>query len=142
MEPVRYDQYPMTLLYVDDDLGLREAIGKKLSGQYPLLRLIFVESSAEFHMIVAVHQPDIYIVNLDMPYANWFTLSQEITKRHKEGYIIGISSCISSEVASRCLKTCIKHYVVKPVNLDIIFFKINNMMKSIISPQQDATLAL
>lgn len=123
----------MTILCVDHNATNRELMREMLSKNYSSHQIFFAESYSEALKTVKEHQPDIFVVDLNMPSLDWDGISLEISMLDKHNETIAMSDRQTSESIQRYLKSGIKNHISKPINFDNLIYILDYTMERIFS---------
>jgi response regulator RpfG family c-di-GMP phosphodiesterase len=122
-----------TLLYVDDDLASRQTLGLMLMRNYPQLRVVSAENGFDALVKMQAHKPEIFIVDLQMPFMDGRGVIEEIKQAEWRHEIIVVSACSDSETIGHFLKSGVSSYVTKPVNFKFLCRNINSVIENMLS---------
>ncbi len=119
------------LLVVDDDIEIIEILKSRLSREGYSVAVAF--SGEEALEQLKLIDPDVILLDLNLPGLNGFDVLKEIREKHDDKWRPVIIVSAKSELES--LKTCYKleadHYLTKPCNIDDILRGITTMLSLI-----------
>jgi DNA-binding NtrC family response regulator len=122
-----------TLLYVDDDLASRQTLGLMLMRNYPQLKVVSADNGFDALVKMQAHKPEIFIVDLQMPFLDGRGFIEEIKQAEWRHEIIVVSACSDSETIGNFMKSGVSCYVTKPVNFKFLCRNINSAIENLLS---------
>jgi DNA-binding response OmpR family regulator len=126
-----YDISRKTVLCVVEDLDTCLRLDRMMFRHYPNQKLICTRNCIDALVSIKNCKPDIFIIDMNLPFFDWVLLSGEILSLDKGSDTIGLSDRVNNELAERCRNAGIKNYLTKPINFEILFSKIDAMMEEI-----------
>ncbi|MBJ6751373.1 response regulator [Geomonas anaerohicana] len=121
----------MTVLYVDDDIEVSNMFGHMFRINYPRHKIIHADNGFDALVKTRQFSPDLFIVNVSMPYVSGIQLAEEIVR---EGYlapIVFLSAYDDSETIRMCKSTGCAGYFRKPIDFPSLFYELDNTMVEI-----------
>lgn len=119
------------ILVVDDDKEIVEILNSRLCREGYIVTVAFSGEEALGKFKLA--DPDVILLDLNLPGLNGFDVLREIREKHIDRWRPVIIVSAKSELES--LKTCYKleadHYLTKPCNIDDILRGITTMLSLI-----------
>lgn len=107
-----------TLLYVEDNLGLKEKASHLFKKLFP--RVIEAKDGQEGLELFKTHRPDFVITDIQMPHLNGIQMAQEIRKIDNDTKIIITSAFDEKEYLLQSIEIKVDGYLVKPIQVDKI----------------------
>lgn len=121
----------MTILYVDDDPDIVQMVCSRLSNNYPTQEIVFAENAFDALIQMREDEPDIFILDLYMPFIGGLRLAEAILSRGTEYPILFLSVCADEDTIRKCFDVGAVHYLRKPIDFDLLFYKLDNLMVEI-----------
>jgi DNA-binding NarL/FixJ family response regulator len=105
---------PTTRVIVgDDSWHYAEALGASLRLEPDIDVVAIAYSAEELLELVAAHDPDVALVDLDLPKMGGVAACQSLRDTHPNVAIVVVTQLIDPELARRCLASGARAYVVK-----------------------------
>lgn len=124
----------ITILYVEDDLLIREEIEDILEGS--CLKLYSAKDGKEGLGLYEKYAPDIVITDIRMPIMNGLSMSRAILDINPNAAIVVMSAFNDSEYLLQAITLGIHRYLVKPVNVNDLFTQLEQISKIIVQAKQ------
>ncbi|MDD2581248.1 MAG: EAL domain-containing protein [Desulfuromonadaceae bacterium] len=131
MELLQNDRRGYSLLYVEDDTESRKMLSRMIVKKYPDLKLFTAENGVTGLDIFREQRPDIVLADMNMPVMDGIQLSREIRKLDAEAIIIAVTAYSDSYYLKNAIEIGIRHYVLKPVIVEDLFYAINQTVEEI-----------
>src|SRR5687767_205080 len=128
----------MKILVVDDELAIRDALGRKLrrEGYNVLLAGNGIEGLRMFH----AEKPDLVVLDIVMPEMNGLTVCQRIREVADTPVLMLSANAITEEDIIEGLNAGADDYLVKPIRLNEFTARIQAILRrSQIVPSENAT---
>lgn len=114
-------QQPIRVLLVDDHAMVRQGLRSLLSS-YTDIEVVGVASNGEEALTgVVMHQPDIVVMDINMPKMNGIEATAKIRNRHPEIIVIGLSVQANGEVQQAMLKAGAAALLTKEAAVDQLY---------------------
>jgi DNA-binding response OmpR family regulator len=126
-----YDICRMKLLYVDDDLDISQMVATRFARNYANQKFFHADNGQNGLKMVELHEPDIIIVDLNMPLMNGLQFLREVKRNGGELEIAAISVCKDKHKILECFESGFRYFMMKPINFEIFFNQTDSMMESI-----------
>lgn len=119
------------ILAVDDDVSSLAAIGKVLS-RAGFDHVELLSDPLEFGDIFALFQPDLIILDLNMPKVDGLTLlgSNELAEANPTVPVLILTGEATSQVKREALSAGARDFVCKPFDLVELVCRVNNLLES------------
>lgn len=101
-----------------------------LSITYHMHDFIFVDNGFDALLAMKTHDPDIYLVSLDLPQVYLAVVAHEIKVLGKENHSIAMYLNFAN-VTDKYLEAGIRYHVSKPVNVNQLFTKVDEIIEGI-----------
>ncbi len=122
-------EFKPTILYVEDDDGIRNQLVKFL--KYFSTKLITAKDGQEGLELYKKYLPDIVISDIKMPKMNGIEMVKLIKNINPKQYIIFTTAHSESNYFLDALDMQVYAYILKPINLDQLEIKIETIRESI-----------
>jgi len=119
------------ILVVDDERDVLEALAGRLSREgYGVVTALDGEEAL---LKVKSDNPDIILLDLNLPKKNGFEVLKEVREQYKDKWrpIIIISGRTELETVRQCYNLEADHYLTKPCTMDIVLRGIKTMISLI-----------
>jgi two-component system, response regulator YesN len=126
-----YDICRMKLLYVDDDLDISRMVATRFAKNYANQKFFHAENGQDGLRMVELHEPDLIIVDFNMPLMNGLQFLREVKRNGNDIEIATISACKDQAKILECLQSGFRYFIMKPINFEIFFNQTDRMMESI-----------
>lgn len=124
-------QLPIRVLLVDDHAMVRQGLRSLLSS-YTDIEVVGEASNGEEALTgVVMHQPDIVVMDINMPKMNGIEATATIRNRHPEIIVIGLSVQTGGEVQQAMLKAGAAALLNKEAAVDQLYQTIQAVQKAI-----------
>jgi len=114
----------ITVLFVDDEKEFREILIKRMKKRG--ISVHGIESGDKAISFLTETQADIVVMDFQMPGMNGLETLKEIKQRQPLVEVIMLTGYACMEVASKGMEAGAFDYLVKPVDIDELFFKIED----------------
>jgi CheY-like chemotaxis protein len=111
-----------TILAVDDAMISLNLLKKNLQGSP--YKLICVTSGKDALVYLKRHQPDLFILDIEMPGMNGYELAEKIRKNGYEAPIIFLTGNSTKESVMRAIEADASDFIVKPIQKENLAEKI------------------
>ncbi|MEA1954033.1 MAG: diguanylate cyclase [Campylobacterota bacterium] len=115
-------QYKPTILYVEDEEGIRENVKRPL--QYFSNELFVACDGQEGLDLYKKHHPDIVVTDIKMPNMDGIAMSRAIKKINPKQYIVITTAHSESHFFIDAIEMHIDAYILKPIDIDLLEKKI------------------
>ncbi|MBF0538533.1 MAG: response regulator [Nitrospirae bacterium] len=116
----------LTVLYVEDEVGIRENIGEAISRR---VRQLYQATNGQEGLALYInHRPDIVITDIKMPLMNGLEMAREIKKLNPRAQIIITTAFSERELFIDAINIGVNQYVLKPINRDNLLVAIHRCM--------------
>ena len=105
--------HPIKTLLVDDHALVREALGEKLQREQDIRVVGSAENGEQALKMFDEHQPDIVVLDIDMPGLNCFETARQIKARRPEARIIFLSAHLQDHYIDQALEVKASAYITK-----------------------------
>lgn len=109
----------LTLLYVEDEDGIRENITDSL--KYYLKDVYEASNGEEGYLIYKEKSPDIILSDIHMPILNGIEFVKKIRMENRTIPVVMITAHTDKEYLLQAVELHMEKYLVKPIELDILF---------------------
>ena len=131
MEHLPHDGSRVSLLYVEDEMDARGMVSKMLVMNYPNLQLYAAENGLVGLELYRGHRPDIVMTDINMPVMDGIRMSREIRAINPEALIIAVTAHSDTAYLLNAIEIGIQHYVLKPINYDVLFGAIDKIVEQV-----------
>ena len=126
--------HPYTILYVEDDPQVRAYISEFL-GRY-CKKIYACESSEEGLNIYNQHQPDILMLDINLPGQNGIEFATQIRQHDKKTRILISTAYTNQEFMVKAIELDLTRYLVKPVTSDELVLALNKCLNELESDER------
>lgn len=109
----------MTILYAEDEVGIRENIADSL--RYYAKEVYEAEDGREAYEIYKEKKPDIILSDIHMPNINGIEFVKKIRNEDRKVPIVMITAHTDKEYLLEAVELHMEKYIVKPVDIDDLF---------------------
>ncbi len=109
----------LTLLYAEDEEGIRKNIADSLS--YYVKEVIEASNGAEAFELYEQKKPDIILTDIHMPILNGIEFVKKVRQTDKKIPIIMITAHTDKEYLLQAVELKMEKYIVKPIELEVLF---------------------
>ena len=109
----------LTLLYAEDEEGIRKNIADSLS--YYVKEVIEASNGAEAFELYEQKKPDIILSDIHMPILNGIEFVKKVRQIDKNIPIIMITAHTDKEYLLQAVELKMEKYIVKPIELEVLF---------------------
>ena len=109
----------LTLLYAEDEEGIRKNIADSLS--YYCKEVLEAGDGQEAYEIYEEKEPDIILSDIHMPNVNGIEFVKKIREDNREIPIVMITAHTDKEYLLEAVELHMEKYIVKPVDIDELF---------------------
>ncbi len=117
----------MTLLYAEDEIGIRKNIADSL--RYYTKEIFEASDGEEAFKIYKEKQPDIILTDIHMPNLDGISLVQKIRKEDTKIPIIMLTAHTDKDYLLEAVELKMEKYIVKPIDLDELFEALEKCIK-------------
>jgi len=117
----------MTLLYAEDEIGIRKNIADSL--RYYTKEIFEASDGEEAFKIYKEKQPDIILTDIHMPNLDGISLVQKIRKEDSKIPIIMLTAHTDKDYLLEAVELKMEKYIVKPIDLDELFEALEKCIK-------------
>src|SRR6185369_13141352 len=121
----------VSLLYVEDEPEARELICEIIGRRYPALRLIVAANGEEGLESFRKNRPEIVLTDINMPFVNGIEMAEKIKLLNPATEIIALTAYSNSEHLLKAIEIGINHYILKPIDIELIFKVIDKSLDMI-----------
>lgn len=112
------DRKAVTMLYVEDDAGIREQLAPMLRRIFPRIDLILAVNGQAGLDLFRSNHPDIVLTDILMPVMDGIQMAREIRRDDKSALIIVLTAVNETDAILEAIDIGINHYVIKPVSME------------------------
>lgn len=129
-----YSKY--TVMIVDDDDGYRMLM-QKIVESYFQAKVVVAKNPVEAFEVMDKVEPDLIILDMQMPYMDGFTALQNIRhgEKTKNTPVVAFSALGNDQLLSELIKWKISDYIKKPTTTKVVVEKIGNVLKRILEDE-------
>ena len=109
----------LTLLYAEDEEGIRKNIADSLS--YYVKEVIEATNGQEAYELYLQKKPDIILSDIHMPILNGLEFVKKVRAKDKKIPIIMITAHTDKEYLLQAVELKMEKYIVKPIDLEALF---------------------
>lgn len=109
----------MTILYAEDELGIRKNIADSLN--YYCKEVLEAGDGQEAYEIYKEKEPDIILSDIHMPNVNGIEFVKKVRKDNRDIPIVMITAHTDKEYLLEAVELHMEKYIVKPVDIDELF---------------------
>jgi len=120
-----------SMLIVEDDADVREALQGILRSKYPLFRLHLAANGRDGLEAFRNLGPDLVLTDIRMPGMSGLEMAQAIRQIAPQAPIIVITAQSDSTVLQDCIRINVMRYLVKPIDSGALFEAVDNCLKGI-----------
>ncbi|KJU84203.1 multi-sensor signal transduction histidine kinase [Candidatus Magnetobacterium bavaricum] len=117
----------LTVLYVEDEAGIRENIGEAINRR--VRHLYLAANGQEGLQLYVKHRPEIVITDIRMPLMSGLDMAREIKKLNPKAQIIITTAFSERELFLDAINIGVNQYVLKPINRDNLLLAIYRCME-------------
>ncbi|MFN3557039.1 MAG: PAS domain S-box protein [Bacteroidales bacterium] len=129
LKPINEKITDLKVLYVEDELSIREAVKELLTRRIP--DLLFAENGVKGLEVFEKYLPDIVITDIRMPQMDGLAMSRRMKEIKPEVKIIVTSAYSDSNFFIEAIEIGINEYVLKPITLTKLFESVYRSAESI-----------
>jgi len=118
-----------TILYVEDEDGVRTKLSKLLS--HYSSELFIAEDGKVGLELFKKHSPDIILTDIKMPIMNGIDMVKAIKEINSEQHIVFTTAHSESEYLIDAIETHVDGYILKPISFQILKQKLEQITKQI-----------
>jgi CheY-like chemotaxis protein len=115
-----------TILAVDDAMISLSIVKKNLQG-LPY-KLICVNSGKDALIYLKRHQPDLFILDIEMPKMDGYELAEKIKELDQKAPIIFLTGNATKRNVMRAIESGASDFIVKPINKEYFVYKIQKYL--------------
>ena len=122
------------LLYIEDDISIREELVDILKRQFPELYVAIdgKDGLSKYHEF----NPHIILTDIRMPIMNGLDMIKHIRKENKDIPIIVSSAFNNSEYLLKAIDLGINHYLLKPINIKKLFSTLESIVERVLRKEK------
>jgi len=109
----------MTILYAEDEIGIRENIADSL--RYYTKEVYEANDGQEAYEIYKEKKPDIILSDIHMPSVNGLEFVKKVRENNREVPVVMITAHTDKEYLLEAVELHMEKYIVKPIELDDLF---------------------
>ncbi|GFO64448.1 response regulator [Geomonas paludis] len=121
----------MTVLHVDDDIEVSNMFGHMFRINYPKHKILHAENGFDALVKTRQFNPDLFILDICMPYVSGIQLAEEIVREGYLGPIVFLSAYDDQQTIRMCKNTGCAGYFRKPIDFAALFYELDNTMVQI-----------
>jgi len=114
----------LTLLYAEDEIGIRENIADSL--RYYVKEVYEANDGEEGYKLYLEKNPDIILSDIRMPNVNGIEFIKKVRQTDKNIPVVMITAHTDKEYLLDAVELHMEKYIVKPLDLDELFESLNN----------------
>jgi len=118
---------PFKVLFVDDERGFLEILTKRMKKR--AVDVVEAGSGEEALKLLDESRPDVVVMDVRMPGMDGIETLREIKKRYPLVEVIMLTGHASVEVAIEGMELGAFDYLMKPMDIDELFFKLQDAYK-------------
>ncbi|MEA3512085.1 MAG: response regulator [Campylobacterota bacterium] len=122
-------EFKPTILYVEDEAGIREQLSKFLN--YFAKELFVAKDGQEGLELFKKHKPDIVVSDIKMPNMNGIEMALAIKEINPKQHIIFTTAHSESGFFMEAIDMQVDGYILKPINLEKLEYKIEVISEQI-----------
>lgn len=119
----------LTLLYAEDEIGIRENISDSLS--YYVKEVFQASNGQEAFEMYLDKKPDIILSDIHMPILNGIEFVKKVRLVDKKIPIVMITAHTDKEYLLEAVELKMEKYIVKPIELEVLFEVFKKCLESI-----------
>ena len=119
----------LTLLYAEDEEGIRKNIADSLS--YYVKEVIEASNGVDAFELYSQRKPDIILSDIHMPILNGLEFVKKVRQEDKKIPIIMITAHTDKEYLLEAVELKMEKYIVKPIELEVLFGVFKKCLESI-----------
>jgi two-component system, cell cycle response regulator DivK len=119
------------ILFVDDDELIRELWTEMLSARIPELRAAYAENGADAVRIARELQPDLILMDVNMPAVTGFDATRSIKKSRSTANIPVIAVTGLDYPSEEAKAAGCDGYIQKPISPDQLFAEVSRFLKPV-----------
>ena len=129
----------VSVLLVEDDEPTRESLCASLAMRYPDIAVYWATNGADGLRLFQEKRPGIVITDIGMPVADGTLMASKIKRLDPEAVIIAVTAYRETKCLLKAIKIGINEYLLKPVDLGVLFGAIGKHLDAILLKQQVAS---
>ncbi|MBL0708161.1 MAG: diguanylate cyclase [Sulfurimonas sp.] len=118
-----------TILYVEDDVDIRNQLSKFLN--YYASKLWTAEDGAVGLKLFKKHSPDIIVSDIKMPNMNGIEMAKEIKKIKIKQHIVFTTAHSESSFFMEAIEAHVDGYILKPIDLELLESKLDDICEQL-----------
>ncbi|WP_373035165.1 diguanylate cyclase [Sulfurimonas sp.] len=122
---MKKDSFDVTILYVEDEIDIRESLGKFLKRFTD--KLYIAKNGKEGLELYKKHKPDIVISDIKMPIMNGIEMLKAINEINPDQPSIFTTAHSESGFFMEAIEMQVDGYILKPINLKLLKSKIESL---------------
>ncbi len=109
----------LTVLYAEDEVGIRENIADSLS--YYVKEVFQASNGKEAFELYKEKNPDIILSDIHMPLVNGIEFVKKVRQTNREIPIVMITAHTDKKYLLEAVELHMEKYIVKPIELEVLF---------------------
>lgn len=109
----------LTILYAEDEVGIRENIADSLS--YYVKEVFQASNGKEAFELYEEKNPDIILSDIHMPLVNGIEFVKKVRQTNREIPIVMITAHTDKKYLLEAVELHMEKYIVKPIELEVLF---------------------
>lgn len=127
---------PFSLLYVEDDTLVCQAISRILARAFPTATVYTAENGQMGLALFEEHTPGIVITDINMPYMDGIEMAREIKAIRPDTRFIVVTGYSDKNHLERFSAIGFVEYIIKPLNFDRLIAAIEKCRAGLSSGQE------
>ena len=119
MESIKSKLKALTILYAEDEIGIRKNIMKTLS--YYAKDVYEASNGKEAFDLYEENRPDIILSDIHMPIMDGLEFIKKVRKKDKDTPVVMITAHTDKKYLMEAVELHMEKYVVKPINTKMLF---------------------
>lgn len=134
----------INIILVDDHVAIRSGVKRLLQEQHDLVVVAEAENGDEAYRLYNQHQPDVMLMDMNMPGSSGLATLSQIKARHPDAQIIMFTNHTEVVFAVQAISAGAKGYVLKSSTPEEVIQSVRQvaMGKSYLSPEVAQQIAL
>ncbi|WP_263831978.1 response regulator transcription factor [Sulfurospirillum oryzae] len=119
---------PYTVLYAEDEVGVRKNVSELLSLLFKEVYL--ANDGEEAYKLFVQHKPDLIITDIKMPHLSGIDLAKKIRESDAKAHIIIITAYTEVDFMLEAIELSLLRYIVKPITEPKLFDALEKFLQS------------